>query len=342
MIYLIIDRATHTTGKHLANAWAKIAEVKVCYNASELPEAATGSDFLLVVDPRLQWSSRILNFAGITGVYFIDTHVDLNTRLAHRNCYDYCFVAQHGALAEFNRRFTNNYYIPLATFMPPIKNYSKLSPKYDISFVGRMQGADMSLRRTIERSVVRMNGLRSLFASNLAPEEMLEIYSNSKVVLNPTVGREVNMRIFEALGQGAFVISDAAIPTELGLQSNRHYPVKQFVDAEGEISSDLSTLIYDLILKHDDERMRQASAAEVWAAHSYDNRVKRINNILMNAKRTTRGYPRFGYLFFKALWRSELASPRQMGISPLSLTGVAILFISALVKIRAKYRHWAY
>lgn len=341
MIYVIIDKAAHTTGKHLATAWAKIDAVQVLHDASALPETASDSDFLLVVDPHLQWSWKIISFEGITSVYFIDTHIDLETRLAHRYCYDYCFLAQHSALLEFDKKFVNNYYIPLATFKSPAKIHSQTSPRYDVSFVGRMQGADMSFRRSLERAVSQMDGVRSLFKSDVDPEEMLAIYADSKVVLNPTVGREVNMRLFEALGQGAQVISDAIIPPELELNSDRHYSVQQFLSEEGLLSSTLFNLVNNLVSHNDETNERVRSAEKVWVEHSYDNRVRKIINILANAERTTRGYPRFGFLFLKALWRSELASREQMGISSFSPLGVTILIISILVKIRAKYRHWA-
>lgn len=93
---------------------------------------------------------------------------------------------------------------------------------HELTFVGQM-GAFHPYRRHVLETVVRaglpLQGMRA------APEETADIYAASAITLNCSLNGDLNLRVFEALGAGGFLITDALTP-ESGLdrlfESGRH------------------------------------------------------------------------------------------------------------------------
>ncbi|SMH41073.1 glycosyltransferase family protein [Azospirillum agricola] len=85
---------------------------------------------------------------------------------------------------------------------------------HELTFVGQL-GAFHPYRRHVMEGVVRAGlPLKTLRAT---PAETADIYASSAITLNCSLNGDLNLRVFEALGSGGFLLTDA-LPPESGLE----------------------------------------------------------------------------------------------------------------------------
>lgn len=88
------------------------------------------------------------------------------------------------------------------------------SSSHDLTFVGQI-GAFHPYRRHVLSAVVRAGlPLQTLRGT---PEEAADLYAASAITLNCSLNGDLNLRVFEALGAGGFLITDVLSP-EAGLE----------------------------------------------------------------------------------------------------------------------------
>ncbi|CAO3441225.1 glycosyltransferase family protein [Azospirillum endophyticum] len=88
------------------------------------------------------------------------------------------------------------------------------SSSHDLTFVGQI-GAFHPYRRHVLSEVVRAGlPLQTLRGT---PEEAADLYAASAITLNCSLNGDLNLRVFEALGAGGFLITDALSP-QAGLE----------------------------------------------------------------------------------------------------------------------------
>jgi len=88
------------------------------------------------------------------------------------------------------------------------------SPSHDLTFVGQI-GAFHPYRRHVLSEVVRAGlPLQTLRGT---PEEAADLYAASAITLNCSLNGDLNLRVFEVLGAGGFLITDALSP-QAGLE----------------------------------------------------------------------------------------------------------------------------
>lgn len=85
---------------------------------------------------------------------------------------------------------------------------------HELTFVGQL-GAFHPYRRHVMEAVVGA-GL-PLKALRAAPADTADIYAASAITLNCSLNGDLNLRVFEALGSGGFLVTDA-LPPESGLE----------------------------------------------------------------------------------------------------------------------------
>lgn len=194
--------------------------------------------------------------AGVmTILYLIDTHMDLKSDLIMAKMADLVLCAQQNAVIPLRRLLPNVYWVPLAcsehTHYRDVKN--KL---YDVAFVGGV--ADN--RRAKILSALQKAFPRS-FLGRAEREQIGTIYSSSKIVINVAINNDINMRFFEGLCSGAFLVTDRISDNGMdNLLQGYELPICDFF-------SDVDELIRKIhyYLEHDDEREQIAKRGRKFA-----------------------------------------------------------------------------
>src|SRR3990167_5370099 len=228
------------------------------------------------------WGEDALNMQNFEvphpSVYWAsDTHLGYDYRLSRAKRSDMVFCAQKKAVSDFVRDgipadkcfWLPHAFDPLA-YSPGVFNPGKNAwdteavplKRYDVCFIGNLN------------DVNRVNHLDRLFKEfpnfywgTERFHEAAAIFNQSKIVFNVSSRKELNMRHFEALGTGSFLLTD-------------NIPVEENVFKEGEhfIGYDNMDDMIDkakYYLAHDEERERIATQGYVEAVmnHTYMHRV---------------------------------------------------------------------
>lgn len=264
----------HTTPHYFERAAERTRATKVLYqDRLPHPPNCNRDDLLFLIDPVIHPVPRGLEdvICPIAG-YLIDVHQGLKERVALLPFLDVVFVAQKDYIAELAASGCSTaHWLPLA-FEPQLFP-RRAAERYDVAFVGRI-GAPGTMRHDTLMHVlpkVRSND----YTRSYRPTEMAQVYAQSKIVLNASVAGDLNMRVFEALGSGAMLITDRITNglSEL-FTEDRHY-VGYGDPAEA----------YDKVrffLKNESARHRLARAGHelALAEHTYDKRWRAVQAIV--------------------------------------------------------------
>lgn len=206
-----------------------------------------------------------------------DTHLDNGYRQEKSKKFDYTFFNQKDASDDFG-----GVWLPHAA---EPKAYPKIEiiKKYDVGFVGHVQETPNY------NGITRVGALDRLFKEfpnfyygsrhpgfpekNLF-EDAAKKFSMSKIVFNISIKDDINMRVFETLSTGSFLLTNW-IPT-LGelFKDGKHLVTYKTLDEMVEKAK--------YYLKHDKEREEIAEAGykEFIAKHTYKHRVEKILSIV--------------------------------------------------------------
>lgn len=128
-------------------------------------------------------------------------------------------------------------------------------------------------RRRIVDALRDVLGDRGLFTEGIAPEAVAAAYADSRIVLNEGGSRHlpVTMRVFEALGAGALLVTDDLPGTDTLLTPGEHYVVLDKGDVAGQV----------LGLLDDQTSPGIAATGHRYALdhHTYDHRVDELLRI---------------------------------------------------------------
>lgn len=198
-------------------------------------------------------------------------HLPANIRLTYRYQADAVLLAHSWHLAH---RF------PVPTYRFPFGFPSELTPDMgswsdrtlDVAMVGAGiggRGHRYDRRREIVEGIEGDPSIASKMVYGLAPEEMISLYADARIVLNDGGPRHfpITMRVFEALGSGALLVTEDIPGTDTLLRRNEHY-----VSMESDVVSQVHALL------DDDTTARIAAAGHEWvlSRHTYGHRVDRM------------------------------------------------------------------
>ena len=208
-----------------------------------------------------------------TACFQIDTYAYTRSRISWSMLFDLVFVFHPGYDTKF--RAAGH---PGAHFIPHAIESSLFMGEesgrvFDIGWVGQTRGP---LYRTRERLLpelsrsFRMNDWRSRHE----PEQMAQIYRQSKIVVNiarDDFPQDANMRAFEAMAAGALLLT--SLPTELaqiGFEDGVH-----FVGFREE--AEIAPLVRKYLLEESARRrIAEVARDKVLREHSYDRRLETI------------------------------------------------------------------
>lgn len=166
-------------------------------------------DFYIYIDSGLKTIDPLIDLLNIPRVaYFIDTHLDFQTRLEMARHFDIVFLAQQShvkLLKQQGIRYV--FWLPLAC-CPELYPEQKLSRDIDVSYVGSLSPDEGDKRRQLLMKVAET--FPNSYIGKKWPLEMGEVYSRSKIVVNSAINYDLNMRVFEGMAGGALLITDPA------------------------------------------------------------------------------------------------------------------------------------
>lgn len=226
---------------------------------------------------------------------------------------------QH-AHAFLEAGFDRVYWIPAVDYALRRRDISA-APDRPLTFVGQVGAFHPWRRHMLDRLVAA--GL-PLTAMRAPPETAADIYAASQVTLNVSLNGDLNLRVFEALGAGGFLLTDALSP-DAGLERcftpGRHLVTYRSPDELVEMARHY--------LDHPDQAMaiRRAGQAHLLEAHSpqvkraqffaavFDDRVDPALEV-RGERRGLTALPAFGAGFrrrleaYEALQRLQLTASR--------------------------------
>ncbi len=196
----------------------------------------------------------------------IDTHLNFEKHLRISRLFDHTFIAQKEFVPVLIAQGISASWLPLA-YPSSIEISLRNSPQYDFSFVGQTDASMYPERHKL------LEKAREVFPNNfigtLEPKEMLEIYNKSRIVINQSIKNDVNMRVFEALGTSAVLVTNKIDKNGLEelFENARH--LYTFETHEELIS------IMRYLLDNEAARMEISTAANqlVLSHHTYFNRA---------------------------------------------------------------------
>lgn len=223
-----------------------------------------------------------------TAWYGIDTHMDYKKHLAIGNIFDVSFIAQKEFVAQLLKDGIKNvHWLPLA-FEPNLNTFSSSSKEYLISYVGSNNISMHPIRYQLIDSI--KSNFENCYFGRAIPNEMSNIYAKSFMVFNKSVNNDINMRYFEAMGEGAVLLTDKSINN--GVEELFKKDIHFF---EYNNAIDLIELINSL--KNNQEKLLEVGKVakkNILKFHTYQNRVESIIQISGNSTK----FHKDSYLYY--------------------------------------------
>ena len=211
-----------------------------------------------------------------TAGYFIDSHINLNWHVQWAPCFDHVFIAQKEYIPQFKQAGCKNvYWLPLGCD-PEIHSKKSQVKEYDVGFVGSLVDP---------RRIELVNKIKSKFNfhyERVFLDDMANVLSKSKVVFNNAIRNDLNMRVFEALSIGSFLLTDATAGN--GQE-------EMFVDGEDLViynDNDIFEKI-EYYLSNEEERENIADRGHeiILNAHTYEHRTDEIIKVCLEGQNRT-------------------------------------------------------
>lgn len=195
-----------------------------------------------------------------------DTHLGYDYRLEMAKKADLVFCAQKQAVEDMKHDgIANPIWLPHAVEPQAYSRFDLVSKKYDVCFVGHVN------------SLNREDALHRLFAEfpsfyygQQLFEKAARKFAESKIVFNIAMKEDLNMRIFEVMATGSFLLTDWVPTIDELFEDGKHLVLFHSLDEMVDKAR--------YYLTHDDEREKiaQAGYEEVMKNHTIQHRVSRI------------------------------------------------------------------
>jgi Glycosyl transferases group 1 len=274
-VVLCYRRSEINPGRYLEEGLLRSgAEVKVETEGIDLDEVDPDTSFVIFVEGPYP----ALSVTGSTTVPTLfwfhhgEHHLHANLRLVERYRADAVLMAHSWHLAYWLPTPVHRFPFGVATELldPRIPLPDR---RYDVAMVGaklhsggpygRRQALVAELEGTLPSSHLG-------FREQVSAEEMADLYGNARIVINEGGTRHypITMRVLEAVGSGAVLLSDRLPGMEMILDEGSQYAV---------IGEDIGAEVTGLL--GDPDRMEQISQSALGRAmglHTYDHRVDEL------------------------------------------------------------------
>lgn len=198
----------------------------------------------------------------------IDTHNDYTKHLAISRLFDHSFIAQKDYVEKITiDGILNCSWFPLA-FPDALNAHSQDSQQYDVAYIGSSNWSLYPARGSLLKAIT--SNYKNLKIGQAKASEMMEIYSNSKLVFNYSLKNDINMRFFEAIGSGAVLLTNRIIGNGIGdlfIEGEDFLVYEDELDLINKISKYLEN---EISLK----TISNSGKQKVHALHTYKIRAK--------------------------------------------------------------------
>jgi hypothetical protein len=208
--------------------------------------------------------------------YLIDSHLNLNWHVEWAKHFDHVFIAQMEYLESFRAAGNRSvHWLPLGCD-PEIHRQATRIKEHDVGFVGSLN---------TDRRVQLLNRIESMHQVKYERSfwvDMADFFARCRIVFNNAIRNDLNMRVFEVLSTGSFLLTDHA--------RNSGQEIL-FHDGEdlGVYADDTIQDAVNYYLQHEDERERIAARGRtiVHAAHTYAHRLDDLLAVAIGGKGST-------------------------------------------------------
>ncbi len=277
-VVLCFRKSEINPGKYLEEGLRRSgAEVRLETEAIDLSEVDPSTDFIIFVEGPYP----ALDVKGETPVPVLfwfhhgEHHLHANTRLADRYHADAVLMAHSWHLAPWLQAPVHRFPFGMATeLLDPSRRL--IERRYDVAMVGaKIRGGGPYGRR--QQLVAELEAERPAstlgFREQVSAQEMATLYGNARIVINEGGTRHypITMRVLEAVGSGAVLLSDRLPGMEMLLDEGSQYAL-----LGEDVAADVARLL-------DDMEVLQATAdsalARATGLHTYDHRVDELFEI---------------------------------------------------------------
>lgn len=220
-------------------------------------------------------SWKIPKSGGKTIYIASDTHLDNGYRLKRAKDFDYAFFNQKKAVEEYDGQ---SMWLPHAMEPQAYPNFEILK-KYDVCFIGHIQTTSNYNNMTRLDSLDRMfkefpnfyfGARHPAYPGKNLFEDAAKRFCESRIVFNISIKDDINMRVFEVMGTGSFLLTNWLPTLEELFEDGKHLVTYKTIDEAVEKAK--------YYLKHEAKREKIAKAGmrEVLEKHTYAKRIDTI------------------------------------------------------------------
>lgn len=220
-----------------------------------------------------------LNFPTPKACWLSDTHLGYEARRDVAKHFQgegaTTFCMQKRAVEEMKAEGLEAEWLPHA-FEPLAYPRRKIIPKYDVCFVGHINSENR-----IDFLDRMFKEFSNFFFGKRLFEAAAEKFNQSKIVLNISIKDDINMRVFETLGTGSFLLTNEVPTLHELFEDGKHLVTYKTLDEAVDKAR--------YYIAHDSEREKiaQAGYEEVMAKHTYKHRVEKILETIKQKELTT-------------------------------------------------------
>ena len=277
---LIAYRKTDTNpGKYLEAALRRSgAEVRLETNGLDFASVDADTAMILFVEgpyPAIEVSGPTPDIPILYWFHHGEHHLHANLRLVDRYRADAVLMAHSWHLSHWVQAPVHRF-----PFGIPIELLDPSKPlaerRYDVAMVGAKLwgGGPYGSRQAMVADLeAAFPSARLGFGENVTAQEMARLYEDARVIPNEGGTRHypITMRVFEAVGAGAVLLTDDLPGTDLIFHPGRHYAV-----LGDDIASQVKGLLADV---EGMQAMADAALAHARGLHTYDHRVDEMLTI---------------------------------------------------------------
>lgn len=207
-----------------------------------------------------------------------DTHLGYDYRLGMAKKADFAFCAQKQAVEDMKRDGVDNpIWLPHAVEPMAYPKFDLASKKYDVCFVGHVNS-----RNRLDALDRLFREFPNFYYGQQLFENAARKFAESKIVFNIHMRDDINMRDFEVMSSGSFLLTNWIPTIEELFEDGKHLVLYR---SEEEMVDKAK-----YYLAHDEEREKiaQAGHEEVMAKHTILHRVmKMLHTALAERKKLT-------------------------------------------------------
>lgn len=272
-------------GKYLESALRRSgAEVRLETDSLDFDSVDPSTDFVIFVEgpyPAIEVEGATPDFPILFWFHHGEHHLHANLRLADRYRADAVLMAHSWHLCHWVQAPVHRFPFGIPTdLLDPSKPLAER--RYDVAMVGAKlwgggpYGSRQALVARLEEEFPRD---RLGFAEKVSAAEMGRLYEEARIIPNEGGTRHypITMRVFEAVGAGAVLVTDDLPGTDLIFEPGRHYVVlgEDIAAQSRELLEDLDAM----------QEMTDAALDHARGLHTYDHRVDELFEIAANTRK---------------------------------------------------------